>query len=405
MSNDEKPNLMSRFYECRFKFWKKFPWVKFLNYVSIVGVEVILTIIIIYFILLFSKKPDSLLIKLFVDSDTGSLNKYLLSATAQVLGAIFALVFSIALVAGQTVARYTHRAVNLIFDRSIFIYAGTFAFVTIGVLWCIQYPTNLLTRIALVIGALFILSIPAFIFHLVQRMNLHWIPKRLKEICVEALMYGADEKAREMIDALDNIGTVALKEGNFEAAAAAEKNLADSLLEIQKVSQKLKRALPEFHERVFEGLRDTCEELIDTPRAPKIIIENLGRVGVQAIDEWLKSSDIPKDATWEEIKDKIPKTALYAINLIMIVSEACEKEIQDRLLFTCVVALAEMAEAANDLGSLKEFIADKIKGVCPRFKNKKRWHPKVIKHMRSRRMWSLLVSLLRPIYRPKSHSG
>lgn len=377
MREDEKPNRKSRRYKSNFRFWKKPLWLRILVVFLFISSAVIISVSLIYLF----RFPKGWHHCLFIGTNLNAHNKYLLSATAQVLGTIFALVFSIALVAGQTVARYTHRAINIIFDWLILLYAGTFALVTVWVLWCIQYPSNSLTRIALGTGALFILSIPAFIFHLVQRMNLQWIPKRLKEICVEALKYSAEEKAREMIDALDNIVTVALKEGNLEALEAAEKSLVDLLLEVGRYHNDPQRKQPELHRKVFETLYVACLEAIDNPRAPQVIIEKLGKVGAQTIEEWLKSSDIPKDATYEEIKNEIPQTALYAINIIMIVEKECKKGIQDRLLFACAVALGEMLKASS-LKSLWVFVLSKVKHVCKRFEEKQwvgSWSDKVRK--------------------------
>lgn len=373
MSEDEKPSCKTKLYQFRFQFWKKFPWRWLLIFVSCAGALAIIGIVILYF----SKLPESWGIKLFIDCDPGTRNKYLLSAAAQVLGAIFVLVFSITLVAGQTVVKYTHRALTIIFDKWIFLYAISFAWVIVGILWCIQYPTDLLTPLALSIGGLFTLSIPVFIFYLIRKMNLQWMLQEFKRIGIKAIRNRVDEQAREMIEALDNIGTVALKEGNFEALEAAEEALVDLLLEVGRYHNDPQRKQPELHREIFETLRAACLEAIDNPRVPRVIIEKLGRVGAIAIEEWLKSSNIPKDATYEEIKDEIPQTALYAINIIMIVSEACEKESQDPLIFVCVVALGKMLEAAKSLKSLRDWIARKVEGVRGRFKNKKRWDNKV----------------------------
>ncbi len=184
-----------------------------------------------------------------------------------------------------------------------------------------------------------------------------------------------------MIDALDNIVTVALKQGNLEALEAAEKSLVDLLLEVGRYHNDPQRKQPELHRKVFETLYAACLEAIDNPRVPQVIIEKLGKVGAQAIEEWLKSSDIPKDATYEEIKKEIPQTALYAINIIMIVEKACKKEIQDRLLFACAVALGEMLKAST-LEPLWIYIASKVKHVCERFKEEqwvRSWSDKVRK--------------------------
>jgi hypothetical protein len=68
--------------------------------------------------------------------------KYLLSATAQVLGALFALVFSITLIAVQFVTKYTHRTMRIVFNNWIIFYMVVFASsVVIPLVWLIGDPT------------------------------------------------------------------------------------------------------------------------------------------------------------------------------------------------------------------------------------------------------------------------
>lgn len=183
---------------------------------------------------------------------------------------------------------------------------------------------------------------------------------------------GDNKKAENAIIALDNIIIGAYHAQDFENFEIAVKAFVDLALAIEKTKDleegtKAKR----LNGLIFSKLRDTCIEAIDTPRAPRIIVENLGRIGAEAIEEWRKPSK------------EIPQTALYAINIIMIVAEACEKESQDPLRFVCVVALGEMFEAANDLQSLKDWIAGKIKGVRDHFKNQRRWNATVGRYLSS----------------------
>ena len=53
-----------------------------------------------------------------------SRHKYLLSATAQVLGALFALVFSITILAAQFVTKYTQRMMKVIFHKWVICRGG-----------------------------------------------------------------------------------------------------------------------------------------------------------------------------------------------------------------------------------------------------------------------------------------
>lgn len=358
--------------------WKKFHWLRILVGIAIAGGAAIITIGLIYLIGFLSvcicHHPPKVWQCLFFDSDFDARNTYLLSATAQVLGAIFALVFSISLVAGQTVVRYTHRALTIIFNKWIFIYAVIFAGVIVGILWCIQYPTDILTPLALGVGGLFVLSIPVFIFYLIQRMNLQWMPQEFKRIGIKAIRNRVDEQAREMVEALDNIVTVALKEGNFEALEAAEEALVDLLLEVGRYHNDPQRKQPELHKDIYETLRVACLEAIDNPRVPRVIIGKLGEVGAKALKEW-KGSVGSCEAKVEvespaKAANRLPKTEYYAQNIIMVVAKACEKPAHARLLYYCAEAFDKMLRAAPTNEIEEEYIC-KLHWVYNRFYVKK----------------------------------
>lgn len=57
-----------------------------------------------------------------VKENLGDQNKYMLSAIAQVLAALLALVFSITLIATQFVTKYTHRTMRMVFNNRIIFY-------------------------------------------------------------------------------------------------------------------------------------------------------------------------------------------------------------------------------------------------------------------------------------------
>ena len=302
-------------------------------------------------------------------------NKYLLSATAQVLGAVFALVFSISLIATQFVSKYTHRPAGVIFHKKIFIYMGGFAVAVVFPLWWIVTPIGIGSFLSLVLGSLFVLSVPVFFLYLIK-MNIEGVISELKRIGLRDVEIGNEERARKMIKALDNIAMGAYTDRNFEVFELAVTALTDLTLEVNQ--EQLRKV-------IFEKLRDTCEELIDNPRAPRIIIKKLGKVGAHAIVEWLKSSNITDNTPSEEIEKEIPQTAENAVNIIMVVAEACEKENQARLLFACVVALGEMLNASS-LRYLRDRYTPKVESVCKRFKDKKwvrSWYNKARKHISS----------------------
>ncbi|MBA7656571.1 hypothetical protein ES703_64497 [subsurface metagenome] len=275
---------------------------------------------------------------------------YLLSAEAQVLGALFALVFSITLIATQFVTKYTHRTMQIIFNKWVIGYMILFAGSIIVPLACLSNPSGLGSFISFVYGSVMIILLIPFFLDLKRRMNIGWIITHLKKECINAF---EDQKVGDNIEALDNIAMGAYGEHNYDVFALAVAALADLNLDVNQ-----KQLLD-----ILGRLRETCEELIDNPRALRIIVEKLGKVGASAIEERLQFPDSTKKILREN----------YAINIIRIVYKGPKKESRDRLLLACVVALADMAEAAKRYKDkeVEKNIADIIEDVFKYFKDTK----------------------------------
>jgi len=347
--------------------------------IAIIGILVILATELTGFIYqLTLSEPKGCWQRLFFESDFDSRNKYLLSAAAQVLGAVFALVFSITLVAGQSVAKYTHRTLTVIFNKWILGYMGAFGGAIIWILSCISYPTDARAVMTVTVGIIFVcLSVPTFFWYLIQRMNLEGISLELKRIGLNATKKNVEVKAREMIAAIDNIGTVALKEGNFEAVKAAEEALGDLLLEVGRFHNDPQGKHPELHQEIYETLRAACLEAIDNPRVPRVIIGKLGEVGADAIKEWLVNQVWDTEKRNKGALGRLPKTEYYAENIIMDVAKACKKDGHARLLYYCASAYREMLEATKGEEKENEKIqteyVEKLIEVYGRFVEKEDW--------------------------------
>jgi hypothetical protein len=106
---------------------------------------------------------------------------YLLSATAQVTGALFALVFSITFIAVQFSVKYTHRAIEIIFNWKLIIYMVGFACSVILPLWWLLNPTLVGTYISIVTGSIVVISLVFLFLDLRKRMNIGWISNYLRQ--------------------------------------------------------------------------------------------------------------------------------------------------------------------------------------------------------------------------------
>ncbi|MEA3312636.1 MAG: hypothetical protein U9Q76_10510 [candidate division WOR-3 bacterium] len=233
----------------------------------------------------------------------GDHNKYLLSATAQVLGALFALVFSITLIATQFVTKYTHRTMEIIFNKKVIAYMILFAGATVLPLGCLSNPTSLGAIISVIVGSIFVLSVPGFFWYLKGRMNIEGIISFLKKQALKEVVAGNEMPARKKISALDNIGMGAYTDRNFEVFELAYSAIADFALEMEKKVERITGGLSvdeiqlyhrEVHRIAFQVFHDTCEETIDNPRAPRILIRCIGNVGIEACKEKLW-------VTWQKV--------------------------------------------------------------------------------------------------------
>lgn len=221
--------------------------------------------------------------------------KYFLSATAQVLGALFALVFSITLIAVQFVTKYTHRTMRVVFTKSINWYMLLFASsVVFPLAWLLINPSWGWAIISLIWGGIIILSLVPFFLYLRERINIETVieylkRKAMKEVCVEPdFSREINEPAEKDITAIDNIAMGAFGDHNYEVFRRAEMALASFAWEHEAKCVKLEEnsSQKNLHSFVFRVLRDTCIETIDNPRAPIITLRHIGKETAKAM--WKK---------------------------------------------------------------------------------------------------------------------
>lgn len=268
-------------------------------------------------------------------------NNYLLSATAQVLAAVFALVFSITLIATQFVTRYTHRTVWIVFNKWILTYVVGFAAVVVFPLWWLIEPSGFGSFFSVLIGSIFIMSIPGFFLYLTQRMNLNGIITELGRIGIEATEQRNSGKAKEMIASLDSIATGAYTDRNYEVFELAVSALGDLAL----ISPDKQQA------DIFQKLGDTCVGTIADRRAPVKVVETLGRLGVAAI----KSNNTN---LWQTLG-----------NLFLTIESWCNNTGRKHVSTACADALHEMILEATPLpiskrGSLNQFTLNGLPGLA-----------------------------------------
>ncbi len=266
---------------------------------------------------------------------------YLLSATAQVLAALFALVFSITLLAVQFVTKYTHRTMRIVFTGRVIVYMGGFALAVVLPLWFISHPTGWGSLVSVIIGSLYVLSLVGFFLYLRDRMKIDGLITYLKEEGLNAVEGKEFKKAEENIKALDNIGMGAYSDRNYEVFEMAVAALGDLALITTGQQQK----------DIFQKFIDTSVGTIADRRAPVKVVETLGRLGVAAI----KSNNTN---LWQTLG-----------NLFLTIESWCNNTGRKHVSTACADALHEMIFEATPLpiskrGSLNQFTLNGLPGLA-----------------------------------------
>ncbi|MBN2378800.1 hypothetical protein JXM67_03240 [candidate division WOR-3 bacterium] len=211
--------------------------------------------------------------------------KYLLSATAQVLGALFALVFSITLIAVQFVTKYTHRTMRIIFNNKIIFYMITFALsVAVPLLWLMS-PTWGGGIMAIVVGVIIILSLVPFFLYLRDSMKIEHVTNHLKDKGLRAFKRNDTDEVSRKTRELDLIGIGSLGDQHYETFGAAIEALFQFGLGIEQITDEIQSSSDDIKARkeIFNTLRDYCRVENPDPRTLRLLVENTGVCGAEAI--------------------------------------------------------------------------------------------------------------------------
>ncbi len=307
---------------------KNIDWVKGFFWFGLITIGIILVTFITSLILKLAGGVEIL----YIPQDQLTKHHYLLSATSQVLAAIFALVFSITLIVTQFVTKYTHRTIGIVFPKRVFFYILGFALAVIFPLWWLVVPFKIGSFISVVVASFFVFSIPGFFIFLTRKMRTDGVIKHLKTEAIKAVNLNDEENAKAMINALDSIAMGAYTDLNFEVFELAEEALADLLIKVGEILNQLKEDSDErkhfskIHKSISSKLRDTCWDTIDNSRAPIITVFQVERIGISAV----------------ETKDWHTETT--ARNIIVAVAKRCIRDTRMRLSFQCFSSLYRMMD-------------------------------------------------------------
>ncbi|MDA1215840.1 MAG: hypothetical protein O2812_03090 [Chloroflexi bacterium] len=207
---------------------------------------------------------------------------YLLSAQAQVLGAIVALVSTLSLVAAQLITRYSHRAFSIVHGGWVFWYLGLYL-LGIAVALFLLMGNFLLPGIqfsfALAIVCLFALA--PYLLVLRQHMDIGYVidvfqsnANRRYEV---RLATGQPESLPEAVQILNNFAMGAFSAhdyDSFELAVAVITAGTNQLVESEQSPEMRHQLLMQLIER----LERLTIQVINERAAPRLIIRQIGQI-------------------------------------------------------------------------------------------------------------------------------
>ena len=152
-------------------------WVLlFVGFLVLATVVIIIGLVVFYLLSGNSNRFDWLMF----ENDCDARNKYLLSATAQVLGALLAIIFSLVAIATQSI-KYGSEALRYVFDWMIIVYMFSFASSIIMAIWWIFNPSNFGSLVSVSLASLLVLSLPIYFIDVRSRLDLEWLIRRIEE--------------------------------------------------------------------------------------------------------------------------------------------------------------------------------------------------------------------------------
>jgi len=282
---------------------------------------------------------------------------YLLSALVQSLAAIFALVFTISLVAAQLFSRYSHRMLATIFDKYTIGYICIFIFTIMLCLLTINKATNHhLVKISLSSGSLSLLLLIPYFLRFKELLNPEYTIKNLKQVTEKKIIENP-ERIPDEITRLDNFAMSALALKDYDTFVAGIRSL-ESLVKIIVLEN---RNIGEYERTFFESmfknltsrLRDIAISGIDDPRTPYVVIDSLKRIGVTSANEKIDTYSTSICEILGEIGSRADQNGITAImkdsaGLLAAFRYICNTAIKNRLENTLLVSSTKVKNVAID---------------------------------------------------------
>lgn len=210
---------------------------------------------------------------------------YLLSAIAQSLAAIAALVFTLSLITFQLSSKYSQRLISQFFNKFTIIYIIIFVISIFLPLWTIAEPSYYIVKLSLSLAAVCLFLLIPYFLDLRERLSPEKMLWDLYKKSLKIIHNKPNEPPSELVT-LDNFIMSAYSLRDYETCRKGVDILAILAYEADKSEQSDTDNIDFFPVvYIYDRLNDIAISTIDDPRVPDQIINAIWRNAFRAIEE------------------------------------------------------------------------------------------------------------------------
>lgn len=207
---------------------------------------------------------------------------YLLSAVAQSLAAVFALVFTITLIVAQLTSKYSHRILGTYFDTFTIAYIFFFILVILFPIFLLAFakPKPIFVEISLFLSSLCLLFLIPYFLSFRDKLNPIFSIQRLERTAEKQVESGSHDVS-DTITTIFNFIMSAFVLKDYDTFKDGIKTLGRIALKVD-LHKKIGNSGPKRGaiEDLLSKLRDACIIVLDDPIAPRYIISELSSIGM-----------------------------------------------------------------------------------------------------------------------------
>ena len=214
---------------------------------------------------------------------------YLLSAIAQSLAAVLALVFTISLVIAQLASRYSHRLLVSFFDKWTILYILMFVLSVLLPLWLLTKPNTQYIKVSLILAEICLFFLVPYFLSFKEKLNPESLISDLRNKALKKLNKNPTGEPEECIT-IDNFVKSAIELKDYDTFDLGIRSLKAITMAIIKNTEKEGEALPQSYmtfSSITERIKNNCIESIDSPRIPPRLINDLYQIGEICIENKL----------------------------------------------------------------------------------------------------------------------